>query len=139
MKKRDISNIDKAILHCADTRTDQNFNASDITKWHKERGWDDNGYHYVIGLKGELQIGRPLWFVGSHARGENTNSIGICLMGGKKPDGTKWDMCTDNQKETLRNLLKVLGATFPGLQLHGHYEFSSKSCPNFHINDLNFW
>ena len=49
-------------------------------------GWTDVGYHYVIGngiLAGDglVEKGRPEWAVGAHARGSNTESIGICLVG----------------------------------------------------------
>ncbi len=139
MDIRDISKIDKIILHCADTPINKSFDVSDIKRWHKDRGWSDIGYHYYIKLDGSLQKGRDLWRVGSHTKGKNTNSIGVCLEGGKNADGTPWTICTERQREQLKELLKVLGRTFPGLQLHGHYEFSNKTCPNFKIEDLKFW
>ena len=82
-----MRNIIRVILHCAVTRTDQNISVEDIRKWHtdpkpKGNGWSDIGYHYYIRLDGTIEIGRPLNIVGSHARGRNTGSIGICFEGG---------------------------------------------------------
>jgi len=145
MKLRDISKIDKAILHCAETPINKSFDVEDVRKWHtdpkpKGNGWSEIAYHYYIKLDGTLQKGRDLWLVGAHAYGENDDSIGICLEGGLNADGTPWTICTERQRETLKQLLIVLGVSIHGLQLHGHYEFSdTKTCPNFKIEDLNFW
>ena len=43
------------ILHCSATREGQDVKASDIKRWHKERGFDDIGYHYVIDLDGTIE------------------------------------------------------------------------------------
>ncbi|MBD3277091.1 MAG: hypothetical protein GF388_02225 [Candidatus Aegiribacteria sp.] len=49
-------------------------------------GWIDVGYHFVIGNgsmsgDGEIETGRPEWAVGAHARENNNDSIGVCLVG----------------------------------------------------------
>jgi len=49
-------------------------------------GWNDIGYHFVIGngsysADGEVEKGRSLPFRGAHAKGGNSDSIGICLVG----------------------------------------------------------
>ena len=70
--------------------------------------WVDIGYHFVIGngtlsFDGEIEPGRPVWSVGAHARGQNRDSIGICLVG---------NFCitspTPKQMASLRDLLKKL-------------------------------
>lgn len=134
-----MRHVDKIIIHCSDTRTDQSFDIKDIDRWHKERGWSEIGYHYYIKLNGTIQYGRDISKVGAHTKGQNTPSIGICLEGGKNPDGTKWDMCTLAQERSLMNLIHGLQVTFPNLiSVHGHYEFSDKTCPNFHLKRIGF-
>ena len=131
--------IDKVIIHCADTKTNQNFDVSDIDRWHKNKGWTEIGYHYYIKLDGTIQTGRKLKRVGAHCAGHNSSSVGVCLEGGKNPDGTKWDMCTSKQEYAVEKLLLTLGKDYPNITLHGHYEFSkTKSCPNFDINKFYF-
>ena len=125
--------VDKIIIHCADTRTDQDFSIEDVRMWHKARGWYDIGYHYYIKLDGSVHIGRSLDVIGSHCKGQNTKSIGICLEGGKKSDNTDWDKPTDNQIESIRVTISYLKLIYKDLKVHGHYEFSTKSCPNFDI------
>ena len=40
-----VREIKKVIIHCSDSDFGT---ASVIDGWHKERGWDGIGYHYVI-------------------------------------------------------------------------------------------
>lgn len=56
--------------------------AAALRKYHIEvNGWDDIGYHFVITRAGEIQPGRDIKMIGSHALGRNADSIGVCLIG----------------------------------------------------------
>jgi len=55
-------------------RSYQNFHMDD-------RGWSDIGYNFVIGEDGNVYEGRGWNYVGAHAPGYNTQSIGICIIG----------------------------------------------------------
>lgn len=46
-----------------------------------DRGWWDIGYNFLIGEDGNAYEGRGWNYVGAHAPGYNTQSIGICLLG----------------------------------------------------------
>ena len=50
--------IDSIIVHCSATKAGQDFTAADIDRWHRERGFNGIGYHYVIRLDGRLEKGR---------------------------------------------------------------------------------
>jgi len=134
--------LNKIIVHCADTRIDQNFSIHDVRRWHTDpkpngRGWSDVGYHYYIRLNGEIEVGRSIEKQGAHCSGQNKDSIGICFEGGKESDGSKWSKPFDCQIESFKNLSNsldlVVGDT---LDICGHYEFSSKTCPNFNVKIL---
>ncbi|XP_017752210.1 PREDICTED: peptidoglycan recognition protein 3-like [Eufriesea mexicana] len=45
------------------------------------QGWFDIGYNFVIGEDGNVYEGRGWNYVGAHAPGYNTQSIGICIIG----------------------------------------------------------
>ncbi|XP_076752878.1 peptidoglycan-recognition protein SC2 [Xylocopa sonorina] len=45
------------------------------------RGWFDIGYSFVVGEDGNVYEGRGWDYVGAHAPGYNTQSIGICVIG----------------------------------------------------------
>lgn len=46
-----------------------------------DRQWFDIGYNFVIGEDGNVYEGRGWDYVGAHAPGYNTQSIGICVIG----------------------------------------------------------
>ncbi|MCH2199765.1 MAG: N-acetylmuramoyl-L-alanine amidase [Flavobacteriales bacterium] len=120
--------IDKIIIHCSATPTDMDITASDIRDWHIDRGWSDIGYHYVIRRDGTLEDGRPIEQAGAHTKGRNTNSIGICLIGG----ADSFDYTLD-QMDVLVDLVETLEETYPNATVHGHNEFSGKACPQFDV------
>jgi N-acetylmuramoyl-L-alanine amidase len=55
--------------------------AEEIRAWHKARGFDDIGYHYVVHMDGRIDPGRKLESIGAHAAGKNADSVGVCLTG----------------------------------------------------------
>lgn len=103
------------------------------------RGWDDIGYHYLIGnarpftKNGKLYIGRSEEFEGAHALGYNKNSLGICLIG-------NFDKTAPNEKQlkTLFSFLeqKIKQYNIPIENVRGHNEFPNvkKSCPRKSLN-----
>ncbi|MCR4800248.1 MAG: N-acetylmuramoyl-L-alanine amidase [Bacteroidales bacterium] len=125
--------IDKIIIHCSATKPNQACTVELIDKWHKARGFDQIGYHYVIYQDGSLHEGRPVSKVGAHCVGQNTNSIGICYVGGLDMNGNAKDTRTDAQKKTLKKVVNQLKQTFPNATVHGHNEFANKACPCFNV------
>lgn len=131
--KRKIKEI---IVHCSATREGHDFTVEDIRKWHKQRGFADIGYHYVVYRDGSVHNGRDVYLVGAHCTGHNTYSIGVCYIGGCKIDGrSPKDTRTPEQKAALLNLLKDLKKKYPYATVHGHYEFANKFCPCFKPNE----
>lgn len=128
--------IRKVIVHCSATREGQDISAATIDSWHKKRGWSGIGYHFVIGLDGFIEYGRPVEKIGAHTKGYNKSSIGVCYIGGVEKDGkTPKDTRTCEQKQSLKLLLKTLLLLHPGALIHGHRDFSAKACPSFDATD----
>lgn len=126
--------ITEIIVHCSATREGQEVSVATIDKWHRQRGFNGIGYHYVIALDGTINTGRSEDLVGAHCYGHNRNSIGVCYIGGVKKDGkTPKDTRTQKQKEALLSLLKTLKEEFPGATIHGHNEYANKACPCFDV------
>lgn len=123
--------INKIIVHCADTPEGRDVRAEEIRRWHKAKGWNDIGYHYVIDLDGNVEPGRPIEQAGVHCQGHNADSIGICYVGGCDKAMKPKDTRTEAQKASLITLLKFLVAKYPGAKIYGHRDFSSKACPSF--------
>ena len=112
--------------------TDRDVAASEIHKWHLEKGWAGIGYHFVIRKAGTVERGRPKETVGSHCYGHNSRSIGINLVG----DFQKAEPSTV-QLEALGGLLADLCAEY-GLDpststIVGHRDKGATECPGDHL------
>lgn len=126
---RKISSI---IVHCSATPEGKSFTVADIDRWHRQRGFAQIGYHYVIYLDGSVHTGRPIATIGAHCAGHNANSIGVCYIGGLSADGKRpKDTRTEAQKQSLIALLRQLRAQFPNAVIHGHRDYAAKACPSF--------
>jgi len=124
--------INEIIVHCSATREGRDYTVADITRWHKQRGFNTIGYHYVIYRDGSLNLGRDVNLVGAHCTNHNAHSIGVCYIGGCKLDGiSPKDTRTEAQKTALVNLLKELRRKYPYARIHGHRDFANKACPSF--------
>lgn len=105
----------RAVIH--HTESPAWTTVADIDRWHKERGWDGIGYHFVIYADGSVHAGRDLHKRGAHARGRN-DRVGIALVG--------YDKFTAVQIVSLKKLLNNLGVR----SIERHHE----RCPGPGVN-----
>ena len=123
---REIRNF---IVHCSDTPDQNDYSAAEIDKWHKDRGFDKIGYHWVIRKDGCLEQGRLEKEVGAHCKEHNIDSIGVCVIGR--------DDFEDIQMDVLRLLYQMYKKRYQDIQTWGHCEFDhSKTCPNFDVQKI---
>jgi N-acetylmuramoyl-L-alanine amidase len=165
--KRTIKHV---IIHCAATPNGKPFRAVNIDGMHQVRGFKRStqaarnfnpllkhiGYHFVIGLDGVIESGRSLEEVGAHVQGNNSNSIGICMIGTDQFTTEQWNalrLCLVNlagtiKGETLKTSLYVEKAFADmGISVKGHRDYSPdlngdgqvtrnewiKICPGFDV------
>lgn len=142
--------IDSIIIHCSATKAGQDFTAADIDRWHRERGFNGIGYHYVIRLDGKLEKGRDVSLTGAHCKGWNERSIGICYIGGLDANGRPADTRTNAQKRVLYQMIMDLQREYNILQVLGHRDTSPdlngdgviepyeyvKACPCFDVREF---
>ena len=128
--------IEKIIIHCSDSGFGD---AKTIDRWHKERGWDEIGYHFVItnghiesGSKyskisdGNIERGRDVEKSGAHCYGHNKDSIGICLIG--KEAFTAEQLLT-SLPFLVNDLKEKYGLTDKDVYPHSKFN-KGKTCPN---------
>jgi N-acetyl-anhydromuramyl-L-alanine amidase AmpD len=120
-----------------------NGSAAKFDRDHRAKGWDELGYHFVIGNgngsgNGQVEVGsrwpRQKW--GAHAKTPdnrfNEYGIGICLVG-------NFDVSrpTPQQQQSLARLVAYLMQTYniPADRVIGHRDAKSTACPgrNFSI------
>jgi len=122
------------IVHCSAVRPGQRSSAKDINGWHRDKGWNGIGYHYVVRRDGSIELGRPIEEVGAHCVGHNSHSIGICYEGGLDELGEEADTRTPEQKVALRKLLEELHEQFPKALIVGHHDLNpGKKCPCYDV------
>jgi N-acetylmuramoyl-L-alanine amidase len=133
--------IKSLIVHCS---ASEFGNMELIRQWHRQRGFRDIGYHYVIlnefpdnnhwarkdlveGNDGRIETGRPLEEAGAHAEGHNADSVGVCLVGDKR--------FSPKQLEALKTIIEYLRRECPRIKILGHYELDpKKTCPNLDMD-----
>jgi len=127
--------ISEIIIHCTATPEGKDFTVGDIRAWHKQRGWSDIGYHYIVYRNGDVMEGRPVGQIGSHVAGHNTGTIGVSYVGGVSADGkTAKDTRTAAQRASLLWLVKALRAKHRGIKkVTGHNAYAAKACPSFDV------
>lgn len=139
------SSTDAIFVHCSATKPSMNWGVREIQQSHKEQGWLAIGYHYVIKRDGTVEAGRDEGAVGSHAKGHNSNSIGVCLVGGVNDKMQPEANFTPQQMASLRKLLEELMTKYPNAKLMAHHDVAAKACPSFHVrrwwdnNELVTW
>jgi len=122
-------------------------NAAMFDREHRDRGWDELGYHFVIGNgtltgDGQVEIG-PRWMKQKHGahtkvRGHdefNELGIGICLVGNLSQTPP-----TEAQMRSLATLTRWLMARYgiPKTRVLGHGMLAPTECPGklFSFPDL---
>lgn len=127
------TSTDAIFVHCSATKPSMNWGVREIRQSHKERGFLDVGYHYIIKRDGTVEAGRDEGAVGSHAKGYNHNSVGVCLVGGIDDKARPEANFTPAQMTALRSLLTELLAKYPGSVLRAHHDIAPKACPSFNL------
>ena len=130
--KKSTRTINEIIVHCSATPEGKDYTLDTIRQWHRQRGFSDIGYHYVIHPDGTVEEGRDVNIAGAHCSGHNSKSIGICYIGGMTADNKKAkDTRTEEQRTNLKALLMAMRKLYPTAKIHGHRDFAAKACPSF--------
>lgn len=127
------------IIHHSATPTG---GAAEFDKMHRAKGWDELGYHFVIGngtdtRDGQIEVG-PRWPKqkwGAHDKTPgnqyNEHGIGICLVG-------NFDVTHPSpaQLRSLERLVSYLMKTYHVSPDHvlGHGETKATECPGRYVN-----
>lgn len=145
LKDRELTEL--IVVHCSATGPAADIGVAEITRWHKQRGFDTVGYHYVIRRNGAVEVGRRESEIGAHVRGHNGSSIGVCLAGGVSAGGKPENNFTPAQFASLEDLLRELQGRYPTARVCGHRDLSPdkngdgritpdefiKACPSFDV------
>lgn len=125
-----INNPRKIIYHHS---ANNGWTSENIHEAHKNKGWNGIGYHYYIRKDGVIYKGRPEKAEGAHTKGQNKESIGICLEGNFEED-----RLTLEQVESLYELSVYISLKYDIYKIIGHKDAWNTLCPgeNFPIESM---
>lgn len=127
-------NIKRVVFHC--TATSQKATVSGIMNyWRNNLGWKSPGYHIMVRPDGKWTQLLDFNKVSNGVKGINSTTINISYIGGIDDSGKALDNRTPEQKEILEAIYLSLEKKLPNVTFHGHYEFSSKACPSFNVEE----
>ena len=135
--------IKRIYIHSAATTANMDIGAKEIEHLHTSpktypikwglynthgRGWKAIGYHLVLRRNGEWEDGRPFAEPGAHVKGDNSESLGLCMVGmGYNYTPVQWAALPVKIKELMKQ--------FPGVKILGHYQRAKGKpfCPGFDV------
>lgn len=116
--------ITHIFVHC--TAGNQSMTPQELLDFfYKKKKWSRPGYHYVVDAKGDITNIWPESKYSNGVKNMNSHSINIAWIGGvdkAHPNGI--DNRTDDQKRSLRHLLKELRKKYPTAKIMGHRDTS---------------
>lgn len=120
----------RIILHHAEA---SHCTAEDIHRWHLNNGWSGAGYHFLVRKDGKIYRLRPENKVGSHAKGSNSDSIGICFEGSYMTE-----TMPETQKKSGKELVAYLKGKYGISKVQRHSDVYPTSCPGikFPFNEI---
>ena len=139
------------VVHCSATGPTSDIGVDEIRDWHvNKNGWSDIGYHAVIRRSGQIEYGRHFDEPGAHVKGQNYQSVGVCMVGGVDANNKPENNFTAPQFASLKILLAMLRRSYPNAAILGHRDLSPdldgdgivekhewlKDCPCF---DVQAW
>lgn len=131
-----LATVAALIVHCDATPPTHNWTIEKLRAVHKQRGFNDVGYHFYIRRDGSLYKGRSVKTQGAHCvtGGWNRKSLGICMAGGVDSKMRPEDNFTPAQFNTLLWLLEQLKVPYPKADVFGHRDTgANKACPSFDV------
>lgn len=127
--------INKIIIHCSASPDNRDIGLNEINQWHKDREFSLSesgffcGYHAVIRRDGTIELARLEDEPGVHCKGDNHDSLGVCLVG--------MYAYTSSQIKALMALVNgwMIHYDLTPKNVYGHCERPSgisqgKTCPN---------
>ena len=126
----------RLIIHCSHTPPSITRLTEYLRTKGRALGLLEVGYHYIIDRDGLLDQTRDMEVMGSHAPGNNHDSVGVCLAlsgHGEYPNSF--------QRRTLRHLIHSIREHHPMVTLWGHDEVirfkqGHDACPGFSMDQL---
>ena len=133
-KRRRLEQIEQIIIHhsaAPETQTPEQIASYHVGPNHVcDAGCPAIAYHFMIDRAAIVYQVNDLEAISYHASGQNTRSIGICLIG-NYDELELTDELIFQTKRLIQYLEQKLGKS---LQIAPHRKYAEKSCPGWNID-----
>ncbi|MEZ4991895.1 MAG: peptidoglycan recognition family protein [Saprospiraceae bacterium] len=133
-ERRALSQIRQVIIHHTAGPVTQT--PEDIARYHTganhicSAGCPGIAYHYMIDREARVYQVNDLETISYHVSGQNTVSVGICLIGNyDELEPTPQQLAA--VVKLIRMLKRKLGVK---LEIAGHRDYANKSCPGWNVD-----
>lgn len=109
-------------VHC--TASPQSQTIESLKQEFRHKGWVNPGYHYVVSPDGKITQLLDEDKISNGVKGFNSVSVNVAYIGGIDTKDKPIDNRTEEQKQSLRSLLKMLHKKYPAAVIQGHRDFS---------------
>jgi N-acetylmuramoyl-L-alanine amidase len=130
MNWKKLKSVDYIVVHGSETKDDKDIGVEEIRRAHRQKGWLDVGFHFIIRRDGMVERGRPHDVPGAHVRGYNHVSLGICLVG---------QTYTDVQMKELEVLVRDLRKLHPNAIILGKRDLGKVNTQNPGFDVSHWW
>lgn len=113
----------------SNTATDSAAEARKIQQMHFNNGWNDVGYHFLVGRDGKIYRGSAEDRLGTHVANQNTGNLGIVLIGTYHESTAPTDAQLKAAAQLVGYLGKKYNITLNRTNVKGHGERMSTLCP----------
>lgn len=121
--------IKRVIVHC-DANSNPKWGLKELEILHRALGYGGIGYHYWIDFDGQYFNTRSLNVPGTHTKGQNKTTIGVCLHGLRDFRPEQFDALV----ELLSDLCNRFRISVDKIDPHNKY--ANKKCPNFDLEPI---
>ncbi len=138
--------IHHTVTQTGSTQAQYEAKMRQMRNWHRDQGWCDIGYHFVITVDGTIFEARPIKHIGAHVAYSNTGNIGISFMGCFHP--TQCGAAGGPHQPTaaminaagklVKKLSGIYGIARTSSKIKGHRQHPnvSKACPGDYVINL---
>ncbi|WP_252224056.1 peptidoglycan recognition family protein [Clostridium sp. ZBS2] len=129
----DLEYNNKPILLVFHHAASSNLTPYKIHEMHVGKNWSGIGYHFYIRKDGTIYRGRPEESIGAHIKGQNNNTLGICIEGNLEEEEP-----TEQEIEALEKLSTYLIIKYNISGVQGHGDTYDTLCPgeNFPMENV---
>ncbi len=142
MRRLDPEAINLIVVHCSGTKPNADVGIEEFRHYHVDiKGWDDVAYHKCIRRDGTIEEGRSEEYQGAHCIPVNNRSLALVMVGGLGEDMAAELNFTDEQYESLKDVLASWMESYPRIResshpVLGHSDLEPQrkpDCPGFPI------